>query len=255
MQYDDGKISPKFVVFSSLFLGGLVAFAAMSAPTQADSGSIVATPVAKVTTVTEVAPITTGPISTQEGIVEEPIQEEGFQEVLVIEDPVVSLEATQEKSDKTGLTHEVAELSKELHYNPDDITQPSQMTLEQLESFTQKYCPCWVGLEEHLLTLDDELNLIFLLSVGRMETWAGSECVGDYNSFNIRYNSGGYVDYASYKDSIDDFVRLITEEYLDPDGLWHEGVSIESVSVHYAESTRWADGITDLGYEIYEYML
>lgn len=138
-----------------------------------------------------------------------------------------------------------------LHFNPDDISEPSNMTLEQLKSFTEVYCTSWVGLEDYILAKDSEVNLIFLLSVGRMETWAGEACVGDYNCFNIRYDSGDYVDYTSYQASLDDFVRLITEEYLDPDGLWHEGTSIEAIGTHYAQP-KWAPGITDLCYEIYD---
>lgn len=244
MQFDDGKIRPKFAAISGLFLVSLITLSALTRPTQADSTSVVVAPAEKVTSiVTSTLEQKPAPVGTTKA----PISEEP-------QEPVISSEVMQEKSAKIGLTCKPVELSTKLYYNPEDVSQPSQMTLEQLESFTQKYCPEWVGLEEYILEQDNKVNLIFLLSVARMETWAGSECVGDFNCFNIRYDSGNYVDYNNYTESIDDFVRLITEEYLDPDGLWHEGSSIEDIGKHYAQP-KWAGGITDLGYEIYEYML
>ena len=139
---------------------------------------------------------------------------------------------------------------KTVHFNPWNITEPSNMSLADIEDFVARRCPEWRGLEGYLQSLDSRINLVFLFAVARMETWAGSECVGYYNCFNIRNPDGSYTDYSSYTASIDDFVRLILDEYVNPDGLWHEGESISSIGVHYAEAASWADAITELGYEI-----
>ena len=258
MQYDDGKINPKHIVASALFVVGLFATSiCVQASKEAKAVSTIV-PAAKIASVVDYG---TSAIEKQfDSSVE---VDEGTDlvvedtDLVVEEEPAVqiySLDIIQEKCDKTGIHCETPEVNTGLHFNPEDVSQPSNMTLEQLKSFTVKYCPEWVGLEEYILTLDSEVNLIFLLSVARMETWAGIRTVGDYNCFNIRYNSGAYCDYTSYTESIDHFVQLITEEYLNPEGRWYEGVSIHAIGLHYAQE-RWAPGITNLCYEIYEYML
>lgn len=137
-----------------------------------------------------------------------------------------------------------------IHYNPYDVREPSNMNIEQLRYFVQLQCPDWVGLEEELLAYDSEFNLVFLLSVGRLETWAGQRCVGDYNCFNIVGNTDcGFMNYESYRESIADFVRLIRDAYINPEGTWYEGYGISEIGVHYA-TPSWAPKVTDCGYYI-----
>lgn len=139
-------------------------------------------------------------------------------------------------------------------YTPDDVRKPSGMTLEQLQRYVSVFCKPWVGLEEEILKYDNEVNLVFLLSVGRWETWGGEACVGEYNSFNIKYDDKDvYVDYDSYIEGIDAFVRLIKDRYLAEDGKWHEGVSVESIGIHYA-TPAWAPVIADYGYTVIDIM-
>lgn len=132
-------------------------------------------------------------------------------------------------------------------FDADDVTTPSYLTAEMIAPFIEVYCPCFVGLEEYLTEIDKQVNLVFILAVARCETDGGAPhaLVGDYNIFNIRNGDGSYCNYTSYKESLDHFVRLLTIEYLHPDGIYYEGVSIDAVGKHYAVP-EWAPFITSV---------
>lgn len=132
-------------------------------------------------------------------------------------------------------------------FDASDITVPSNLTLEQIIPYIDKYCPCFSGLEAYLLEVDKEINLIFLFAVSRCETDGGNPeaLVGEYNIFNIRNDDGSYCDYGSYRESLEHFVRLLTKSYLDEDGIYYEGVSVEDIGKHYAVP-EWAPFVTSV---------
>ena len=174
-------------------------------------------------------------------------------ELEIIDDAVEPLSAGIEASNVvvTSEQSSTQTAEKPLVFDAVDVRKPSNITEEQLTFFIARYCPEWVDLESQILEYDSQINLIFLLSVARMETWAGIAAIGDYNCFNTKdFYTGDYVNYSSYLDSIDAFVRLINEQYLSEDGLWWSGgYSVENIGVHYATPV-WHEGITNLAEEI-----
>lgn len=138
-----------------------------------------------------------------------------------------------------------------IHFNPDNVSESSGMTREQVSYLIKLYCPEWSGMEDYLLKADKRLNLLFILGVARMETWAGEASIGAYNCFNVKvWNSNDYINYSSYSESIDAFIELINNQYLSPDGIWYEGSkSIAAIGQHYATNV-WAEGITNICLEM-----
>ena len=168
--------------------------------------------------------------------------------------PLTRISSTFEKSPEV--------IDIDVYFDPFDITQPSNLTYEQLHKYLATYCKNWVGLEDYLLSKDKEINLIFLLSVAKTETGAGIITHGWYNCFNIRQeNSYAFVNYNSYEESIDDFIHLILNGYVAEDGIWYEepwidynGVehtskSVHTIGLHYA-SEIWAPYIENICWEI-----
>lgn len=156
---------------------------------------------------------------------------------------------------------EEEEESKEFTFDILDITKPSNISKKQLEYFIALRCPEWIGLEDYILSLDEKINIVFLLTVGRLESGAGYDVVGDFNCFNTRdFYTGKYINYNSYKESIDAFVNLILEQYCAEDGMWHEeyvkdevsyGKAIMAIAKHYADE-EWGHNVINLGEEIFE---
>ncbi len=138
-----------------------------------------------------------------------------------------------------------------LYLDITDVRKPSNMTLEQLQKWTERFAPNWVGLESQILEYDKRINLVFLLAVARAETGAGATdgMVGNYNCFNIKGLVSEYVNYNSYIESIDDFVDLLERAYLSPDGIYFNGYGIYDIGIMYA-GPHWAPGVVTLADEL-----
>lgn len=58
----------------------------------------------------------------------------------------------------------------------------------------------------------------------------------------MAYDSSPYQsarNYSTYHDSIDDFCRLISREYLNPVGAYHNGPTVSGVGKRYATDPEW----------------
>lgn len=179
-----------------------------------------------------------------------------FASICIIEDDVTPTASTTPKS-YLYETEEITTIdicdcydieTKTLHLNISDVTEPSGVTTEHIKDFIAKRTK-WAGMEDYIVSLDNEINVIFLLAVARIETGAGEACVGDYNCFNIKGKDGKYCNYNSYEESIDHFVRLITNQYIDSDGMWHEGTGIRDIAINYCDH-HWGEVVVDLSNEI-----
>lgn len=156
---------------------------------------------------------------------------------------------TQVSTDTTGMQTEYT--FENLYLDIADVRKPSNMTLEQLQKWTKRFAPNWVGLEPAILEYDKQVNLVFLLAVARAETGAGTTdgMVGAYNCFNIIGKGGNYISYNSYLESIADFVSLLTSAYLSPNGIYFNGYGICDIGVMYA-GPHWGPGIITLADEL-----
>lgn len=150
----------------------------------------------------------------------------------------------------TASTAKKKKETKELHLNVYDVSEPSNLTVDHIKDFIANYTQ-WTGLEEYLISRDDDINLIFLLAVARTETGGGAKCVGNYNCFNIKDGKGHYRDYNSYEESIDHFIRLINTHYIDPDGKYYNGTSIYDIAKNYA-SDYWGTYVANLAQDLLE---
>lgn len=132
-----------------------------------------------------------------------------------------------------------------------NVTKPSHISVAKLQKFVDQYCPAFTDLTEDLEAMDSRINAVFILAVSRCETGGGDPelLMGDYNIFNIRNSDGSYCNYNSYKESLEHFVRLLTIEYLHPNGRYYTGTSIKAIGQHYAVP-EWAPFVTSICEEI-----
>lgn len=102
-----------------------------------------------------------------------------------------------------------------------------------------------------LLELQEKYNvgLEYAVAVADIETSCGTAGYGRSicNLYNIRYFNGDYKNYMGAPDpvaaSLEDFFKLISHQYLDPDGAYYNGTCVEDVSILYAEAGAWSDGV------------
>lgn len=89
------------------------------------------------------------------------------------------------------------------------------------------------------------VNAVFACAVACHESDFGRSAIArdKRNLFGMQaYDSDPYGSaktYQTYKDSIDDFCKLISREYLNPGGLYYNGPSVAGVRVRYATDSEW----------------
>ncbi len=104
-----------------------------------------------------------------------------------------------------------------------------------------------MGLGAEFLAAEERwgVNAVFACAVACHESDFGrSEIAKDKrNLFGIQaYDSDPYGSaktYPSYAVSIEDFCRLVSQEYLSPGGLYYNGPSVCGVRVRYATDPEW----------------
>lgn len=105
------------------------------------------------------------------------------------------------------------------------------------------------------------VNAILLMAMAKHETGNGeSELFKEKNNlfgFNAvdddPYNKAS--DFASPSESIDKVAKHLKENYLDPKGLYYNGVSTDGIGISYATDPDWADKVDWMMIEVCENMI
>lgn len=176
-------------------------------------------------------------------------QDELFEQVKLMEEEIQRLKKLEEERLEALKTY--------IYVNTNNLLQPSGVTLELLKPIL-----AGTGLEgTESAYIDAEktygVNALFIMAITVHESGWGTSWLSQ-NKNNVT----GYQAYpgqernARYFDSKYDCImrtaKLIAEEYLNPDGKYHNGYSIESVNIKYCVDGNgsvmysWSDGLKRL---------
>ena len=113
------------------------------------------------------------------------------------------------------------------------------------------------GLAPSILLAEQKyhINAIFLTSlIINNSNWGNSIRTTNNNNLtniNVTDNKSMGSHFYSKEDCIDYTAVLLAAEYLDKDGLYYEGKSIENISTHYCNgSSSWTDNVTSITQEL-----
>lgn len=114
-----------------------------------------------------------------------------------------------------------------------DMSKPSGVTVADLKLVTRYKL---VGTEKKLYQMEQDYNLncLFLLGVASHESAYGTS---QFHKNNVC--GYGYSDYDSIDDCLDIVGRVLAKNYLDPDGSYYKGTTIDSVNKTYAADPAW----------------
>ena len=114
-----------------------------------------------------------------------------------------------------------------------DMSKPSGVTVADLKLVTRYKL---VGTEKKLYQMEQDYNLncLFLLGVASHESAYGTS---QFHKNNVC--GYGYSDYDSIDDCLDIVGRVLAKNYLDPDGPYYKGTTIDSVNKTYAADPAW----------------
>lgn len=88
----------------------------------------------------------------------------------------------------------------------------------------------------------------FLAAVAALESgWGESTLAREKNNLFGWRGADGYMAFDSPEDCIDHVAEYLAEEYLDPDGLYYNGLSVEDVAKHYCGGDEtWVKTIKEI---------
>ena len=88
----------------------------------------------------------------------------------------------------------------------------------------------------------------FLAAVAALESgWGKSELAREKNNLFGWRGADGYMAFDSHEDCIDHVAEYLAEEYLDPDGLYYNGLSVEDVAENYCGGNAdWVKMVTEI---------
>lgn len=119
---------------------------------------------------------------------------------------------------------------------------PTIKTISVILCVALSATPC-LNLQGDLANLEDAflqaeadhgVDAAFLAAVAALESgWGESELAREKNNLFGWRGADGYMAFDSPEDCIDHVAEYLAEEYLDPDGLYYNGLSVEDVAENY----------------------
>lgn len=160
----------------------------------------------------------------------------------------------QERLEKERIERQ-RKLDKECYFNYDNISEPSGISVEKAyELLKDTTFQTW---DIAKLLVDGEnkeypVNAIFMISLTRHESWHGKSelAQGRNNISSWRLRNGDWKYFDSKYQCMKATINLISNEYLNPNGAYYKGTSMDEVGYYYCEGNTWSG----LVYEMVNYV-
>ena len=139
------------------------------------------------------------------------------------------------------------------HYNPNNLFEVSHLTMDDYYTVlrgTEMYSLGWVF---HHIEDVYHINGLFFVGLVALESGWNTSYHATVNNNLTGYNiidETSSFSFATPQDSIFATAKLIYQDYLNPQGRYHNGVSIESVNLNYCANSDWAEKINQIVYQL-----
>ena len=141
---------------------------------------------------------------------------------------------------------------KQPHFNPYNVTEPSNLSKEQLHKMLEG--TALVTVVDALYWYEQEygVNSIFITSIIALESgWGESSLSRTHNNLGgYKSKDGGYYTFADWGESVQETFRLISEEYTNENGLFYNGKSVYDINIRYCELGSWSNKVISIGNEL-----
>jgi len=129
-----------------------------------------------------------------------------------------------------------------------NLTQNSELTLEEIELLLGKF-PNLLPISNKLYECQNEynVNVHFVIALIRNESANGESSLTKSNNNIIGAKVGGnYMKFETLDDCVDYLHRLLSEKYLNEDGVYFNGYTLSSVNKKYCGDQIWYDTISTI---------
>ena len=144
---------------------------------------------------------------------------------------------------------------KELHFNIDNVTEASNMTVDQIQEVLKGTALYPLASDYIELEQVYGINALFVLSLTIEESgWGTSRITHDNNNISGQRINGVYRTFKSKYMCLKETYRLLSEEYVNEEGKYYVGSSnIYDINATYCPDTEkdsWANNIIEISKNI-----
>lgn len=161
-------------------------------------------------------------------------------------------EAEAKRLEEEQRKQELEQKAKQPCFNPYDVTEPSNLTKEQIHKMLEGTALVTLVDAIHWYEQEYGVNGIFITSIIALESgWGESSLSRSHNNLTGYIGrSGDYYAFADWGESVQETFRLISEEYVREDGLFYNGRSVWNINIKYCELDSWSGKIVSIGNEL-----
>lgn len=143
---------------------------------------------------------------------------------------------------------------KEIIFNPEDVTECSGITAEQLREVLSgtelaQFADTYVEIERTY-----GINAIAICALSALESgWGTSKRAREdhnYTGFGVYSDDAIGINANSGEENLLMTAKHLREKYLTEGGVYNNGSSLEGLNQKYCTSDTWAGKITDIGYRL-----
>ena len=138
-----------------------------------------------------------------------------------------------------------------VHFNPDNITEPSGVSYEQL-SYALKDTNL-LDYIDSFLTVEKTYNINALAMIGIVaneSAWLTSDRTLRQNNvtgYAVYSDSSKGASFLSIDECIIKTAELLSKDYLNPQGKYYQGLSVSNVNIMYSSDEKWDDTVSNIG--------
>ena len=143
----------------------------------------------------------------------------------------------------------------DVYYNPYNMMDKSNLRVSAVQRILNG--TRFDFLSQVLVDLEDRygVNLVYVVSIMALESGWGKSSRANNGSNNITGHSvygddSPGTQFSSWEACVEETFRLLSQDYLNPNGVYYRGTSVWNVGVTYCVSADWADKINGIANEL-----
>lgn len=142
------------------------------------------------------------------------------------------------------------------YFNPYNVSELSNLTKEQMYTMLEGTALHTLVDAYYWYEQEYQINAIFMMALTAEESgWGRSSlAISNNNLSGHKDRSGGWAYYSDWGQCLEESFRLISEEYVDPNGSFYTGPSMYDINLVYCPDPQnpnsWANNIASIGYQL-----
>ena len=142
------------------------------------------------------------------------------------------------------------------HFNPYNVSELSNLSKEQISIMLEGTALHTLVNAFYWYEQEYQINAVFLMALTAEESgWGRSSLAINNNNLSGHKNkNGGWAYYNNWGECLEESFRLLSQEYVNPNGAFYTGPSMYDINLVYCPNpsnpNSWANNISRIGFEL-----